>query len=203
MPRLILLVVAIFALTSCNAVPGDSAFRSGHYEAAFRLYESQYRLGDTDAGLRLAAMHAEGLGVPKNPREALKISSELAEKNIIPAWHNLGVHHEYGLGTPIDYQQAARWYLRAADAGYVSSMYNLGTLYANQYMEPADDIEGLAWLLMAMQMAKGESASEKFIKEDRPGHAKKMIARMMPEQVAAARVRAAAKLKSLERLQGR
>ncbi|MFI5336654.1 MAG: tetratricopeptide repeat protein [Opitutales bacterium] len=178
-------------LVSCSEVPGDAAFRSGHYEIARNYYETQYGLGNIAAGERLADMLIQGLGGPPNQAKALAIYSDLAMKGDVVACHNLGVCYERGKGTPINYQEAARWYRKAADAGDLWSIYNYGTLYANQHMEPSNDVLGLAYLLCATQLAKGNGPIFDFIRNDNPGHVKRMKARMTHEQLKSAETLAA------------
>lgn len=170
-------------LVSCSDVPGDAAYRGGHYETAKRLYEEQYKLGNASAGYRLASMLQDGIGGAPDKAKAFEIYTNLAMKGEVVACHNLGVCYEYGTGTPINYPEAAHWYKKAADAGNLWSIYNYGTLYANSYIKPSNDVEGLAYLLCAMRLAKGDAAVLEFIRNDTPGHVKRMKARMTPEQI--------------------
>lgn len=231
-------VVAISA--GCSQVPGDAALRSGHPQQATKLYETGYRNGDAEAGLRLAALLRDGSGVPKDERKAFELYSEIAAKGTGDAagkarlqlaemysqgtgvakderkafelyseiaaqgkgnaavYHNLGVFSEYGRGGPVDYAKAAQWYQRAADQNYLWSVYNLGTLYANNRLTPADDVKGLTFLLRAVEMAKSapRNNATRFIIEDEPGHVKRMLARMAPDQIATARAAATAAAKT-------
>jgi len=180
---------AIFLLiqSGCSAVPGDAAFRAGKYEISFQLYKDEFRKGNLDAGLRLAAMYSQGLGTTRSEAKALSLYSELAEMGVVEACHNLGVAYEYGKGASIDYNQAAFWYKRGADAGYLWSVYNLGTLYANQRIVPKNDIEGLALLLQASVAATGNSPAARFIANDGGNHIRSITARMSVEDIARAR----------------
>jgi TPR repeat protein len=178
------LLFVCFAVASCSAVPGDSAFRVGRYAAAVKLYESEYRQGNLEAGLRLALMYAQGKGVSVDSTKAAMLFHDLAEKGNVVAAHNLGVCYQYGDGIAKDYSKAAHWYKIAAARNYVWSVYNLGTLYAENKIEPRDDIRGLALLLKATSMVKGDDETSLFIREDRSEHIKRMKDRMTATQIA-------------------
>jgi len=178
-----------FALGGCSAVPGDAALRGGHYEIARQMYEEQYRLGNLNAGYRLADWDMNGWGnsVP-DPAKAFRIYSELADKGEVIAAHDLGVCYEYGKGVPINYKLSAAWYKTAADHGYLFSLFNLGTLYADDYVVPRNDVEGLTLLLEAAILAKHDDSTSLFIREDRSGHIEKISRRMSPDEIAKARL---------------
>jgi hypothetical protein len=183
--KLFLLVLGSF-LGGCSAVPGDAAFRSGHPVQAARLYESQYNMGSTDAGLRLASMLSKGMGIPQDETKAFAIWSDLAGRGVPLAFHNLGVCYEYGQGVAKDISKAEEAYRRGANSGVLWSIFNLGTLYSNGIAQKSDDVEGLALLLKAARLATGDSDSERLIRDDRLGHVAKMKARMTPGEIAAA-----------------
>lgn len=177
-------------LASCSEVPGDAAFRAGRYDAAFRLYKSEYQQGNVAAGIRLANMYSNGIGVAKDSAESASIYLSLATKGVLLAQHNIGVCYEYGDGVKRDYSRAAEWYEKAALRGYIWSIYNLGTLYSNGHLVPADDVKGLALLLAAESLATGDDESARTIREDRLGHVKRLKSRMSSDQIAAAETRA-------------
>ncbi|MBI4624951.1 MAG: sel1 repeat family protein [Verrucomicrobia bacterium] len=170
----------------CSAVPGDAALRSGHPSQAAKQYESEYRQGSVDAGLRYASMLSDGTGIPRDEEKAFCIWSDLANRNVPVAYHNLGVGYEYGKGTTKDLKKAEDAYRRAAEAGVLWSIFNLGTLYSNQIAQKDDDVEGLSLLLRAKRLSTGNSDAEKAIREDRLGHIAQIKARMTLSQIAQA-----------------
>jgi len=187
-PAIVVLSVA-FALGGCSAVPGDAALRGGHYDIARQMYEEQYRIGNPDAGYRLADWYMNGWGnTIADPARAFQIYSELATKGEVIAAHDLGVCYEYGKGIPIDYKLSAAWYKTAADRGYLFSLFNLGTLYADDYVVPRNDVEGLTLLLEAAILAKHDDSTSLFIREDRSGHIGKISKRMTLDEIAKARL---------------
>lgn len=183
MKALFLISCVWLMLAGCSTVPGDAAFRSGHPKQAAKLYESEYRNGSFEAGLRYAEMLSDGLGVPKDKVKAFEIWSNLAHRGVPLAFHNLGVCYEYGEGTKKDIAKAETSYRKAAEAGILWSIFNLGTLYSNRIAQRDDDVEGLSLLLRAKRLATGDSDSERAIREDRLGHVAKMKARMTKSQI--------------------
>jgi hypothetical protein len=164
----------------------EEAIRTGNPATAARIYDEQFRLGNLDAGFRLAEMLARGIGMPPRPDQALALLDDLAGRGEVGAMHNLGACFEFGVGVPIDYAKAAAAYRAAADRGYLLSLYSLGALYAQDRISPRDDIAGLSFLLDAIAHAKGSDPASKFIREDRADHVKHLKARMSAAALAQA-----------------
>ncbi len=62
----------------------------------------------------LARMHAEGLGTPKNPIEALGLYESAARCGEFLAQVELGRIYSRGIGVPSDPEKALQWYSAAA-----------------------------------------------------------------------------------------
>jgi len=188
MKAALLLAVSTLALTGCSSVPGDAAYRAGQASQAAKLYEIEYRRnGSNAAGLRYAQMLFAGDGIPKDEAKAISIWRELAEVGEPLAYHNLGVAYETGAGVEQDHRKAEEFYRMAADTGYLFSIFNLGTMYSNQLTHEPDDVQGLSLLLKAQRLATGNTANERWIREDKfgepVGHVAKMRARMSATQI--------------------
>ena len=180
-----------------SLAPGDETQRSGDYAAALGFYEQQYKLGNFEAGFRLAEMLMKGLGTAPDPARAFALYTELARAGEVVAEYDLGVSYEYGNGVPIDYDQAATWYRLAARHGSLPAIYSLGTLHANDRILPRDDVEGLTLLLEASARATaGGDPAAGFILTREPAQAQRLMERMNPDGIAKAKVRAAQRAKA-------
>lgn len=80
------------------------------YQEAFRLLSLA---GTSRAVANLARMHAEGLGLPKNIAEAIRLYKAVG-KSEFRAQLELGRIYSRGLGVPTDTVEALRWYSAAA-----------------------------------------------------------------------------------------
>jgi TPR repeat protein len=80
------------------------------YQEAFRLLSLA---GTSRAVANLARMHAEGLGLPKNMAEAIRLYKAVG-KSEFRAQLELGRIYSRGLGVPTDTVEALRWYSAAA-----------------------------------------------------------------------------------------
>jgi len=80
------------------------------YKEAFRLLSLA---GTSRAVTNLALMHAEGLGIPKNMPEAIRLYKTVA-KSEFRAQLELGRIYSRGIGVPADSDEALIWYSEAA-----------------------------------------------------------------------------------------
>ena len=80
------------------------------YKEAFRLLSLA---GTSRAVANLARMYAEGLGIPKDLAEAIRLYKAVA-KFEFRAQLELGRIYSRGMGVPTDHDEALRWYSAAA-----------------------------------------------------------------------------------------
>jgi TPR repeat protein len=171
----------------------DAALSAGSYGAAFSLYDRQFRLGNVEAGYRLADMYARGLGMLAQPAKAFALYADLAGRGEVQAIYGLGFCYEQGIGVPADLGKASELYHRAADQGNIPALYAFGLLAANDRLAPRADVEGLLALWQAMDRAKGDDETSVAVRRDAPAQIKRLISRMSPADVAAARGRSGAR----------
>jgi uncharacterized protein len=81
-----------------------------NYEEAFRLLSLA---GTSRAVVNLARMHAEGMGVPKDLPEAIRLYKAVA-KYEFRAQLELGRIYSRGMGVQADPHEALKWYSAAA-----------------------------------------------------------------------------------------
>jgi TPR repeat protein len=94
-------------------------------------------------------MYANGQGVPKDDKEAMKWYRLAADQGYASAQNNLGLMYANGQGVPKDDKEAVKWYRLAADQGNANAQFNLGGRYANGQGVPQDYKEAVKWYRLA------------------------------------------------------
>ncbi len=142
---------------------GVAAYQAGNPQLAAKEFRAAAEKGDAECQFNLALMYEQGMGVPKDEKEAVvwyRKSAELGNSN---AQFNLGVLYENGRGTAVDFAQANQWYRKAAVQGDPLAMGNLGMLYVRGDGVPANKIAGVALLLRSATL---DSSTENHAKQN-------------------------------------
>ncbi len=87
--------------------------------------------GDSKAQFRLGFMYEQGLGVSKNPYEAIKWYHRAADQGETNAQFNLGLIFYKGEITAQNYSEAAAWFAKAFENGDTKAQLCLGLMYCN------------------------------------------------------------------------
>lgn len=82
-----------------------------------------------EATLLLAKIYLRGMGIKKDPAQAVKWYAKAAEIGFVPANNTLGMAVLNGFGMPASPTRAAAYFKEAAEAGYAPAQYQLGKLY--------------------------------------------------------------------------
>jgi len=156
--RLLLIgAVLAFTLSNCGEPSADegseawSAYRSGDYAKAERIFRSMGEEGDPGAQFSLGSMYSEGIGVPQDYAEAVKWYRLAAEQAFSPAQNSLGLMYGDGKGVPQDYAEAAKWYHLAAEQGDPEAQNNLGRMYGKGLGVPQNYAEAAKWYHLAAE----------------------------------------------------
>ncbi len=171
----------------------ETELKAGNYRLARAIFETQFQLGNLDAGYRLAEVYAQGLGGPPEPARAFALLSDLATRGETTASYNLGLCYEFGVGVAVDYARAAEAYRRAAADGSLPAMVAVGSLAARDLLTPRNDVEGLAWLLTAAKLATGDGAVASRVREQQADPAKRLMGRMSAADITRAQALAASR----------
>lgn len=94
---------------------------------------SYARQGNPDAEFYLAKRLQKGLGMAKNPQQAIEWYTKAANQNITPAQLNLGLMYVFGDGVRPDAQKARYWLEKAAKRGDNRASYTLAMLDEKQH----------------------------------------------------------------------
>ncbi|MEL6829144.1 MAG: peptidoglycan-binding protein [Pseudomonadota bacterium] len=179
-----------------NAVSIDQAIENGNAVAQYQQGARLLQAGDISAGValiqqaagnglavaeyRLAKLHEEGLGVPRDLGEARVWTERAAEGGNADAMHDLAVFYAEGEAGLQSYAAAAKWFRNAADFGLVDSQYNLALLYENGLGISPSDEEAVFWYEVAARNGDGSA----------PGEVRRISASLDPGTVADVQARA-------------
>jgi len=99
------------------------------FEKALATYRPRAEAGDPIAQYNLGVLYNEGMGTPRNYKEAHKWFSMAAKQGDPDAQNNLGIMYYEGQGVGKNYSLAFHWYNLAAEQGHYAAQYNLGIMY--------------------------------------------------------------------------
>ena len=115
--------------------------------ACSRAAEQGYVIVQVALGL----MYANGHGVTKNDREAVKWFRLAAEQGNAKAQSHLGWMYYNGHGVTKNGREAVKWLRLAAEQGYTEAQIGLGLVYANSDGVLENDREAVKWFRLAAE----------------------------------------------------
>ncbi|HVK91765.1 MAG TPA: tetratricopeptide repeat protein, partial [Mycoplana sp.] len=123
-----------------------AAAKAGDYELALRIWEPLAQAGLPRAQNNIGACFAEGLGVPRDRKLALKWLQLAADAGDPVGERNYAAFHMQGLsGTDPDYRTAAEYYRRAAQKGDAPAQDMLSWMLLEGGVTTADPVEARRW----------------------------------------------------------
>ena len=125
----------------------------------FEAIRARAQKGDAEAMLSLAAMYANGDGVPKDLRQAARLHRKAADRGVARAQCLVGVDYINGDGVKIDKDEAVRWFRKAAAQGLAGAQYNLGLCYADGAVAGKTAVDAVA---LYRQAAAQDLAAAKY-----------------------------------------
>ena len=146
---LAMLAIALIKPAQAGLKEAVAAYEAGNPQLAAKEFRACAEKSDADCQFNLALMYEQGMGIPKDEKEAVfwyRKSAELGNSN---AQFNLGVLYENGRGTAVDFAKANQWYRKASVQGDPLAIGNLGMLYLRGDGVKADKTAGLALLLLS------------------------------------------------------
>jgi|GEM_PF-3783711 len=105
--------------------------------------------GDVRAEYEVARRFSYGLGVPKDPEQAVKWYMQGASKGFAPSQYRLATYYERGRGIEKNLGRAKVWYQRAAMLGNVKAMHNLAVISTALDKEDTDYKAAIYWFKQA------------------------------------------------------
>lgn len=116
-----------------------------------KLLHMEVQKGSARLQSRLGICYANGWGVEKNKKEAVKWWKKAAEQGRAAAQYNLGRYYLHGWGIEKNEKEAVEWYRKAAEQGYVDAQFKLGVCYANGSGVEKDEEEAVKWYRKAAE----------------------------------------------------
>lgn len=120
MIRLVCAAILVFGLVRpalADAAAALAAIRLGDYPAAYQACKDAVEQGDAECQNLVGVLFRQGLGVPTNVEEAVRLFRLAAGKKLAAAQNNLGFAYLGGLGVPSDDAQAAQWFALSTAQG--------------------------------------------------------------------------------------
>jgi TPR repeat protein len=139
-----------------DTAAGVAAYEGGDYANALKLLKPEAEKGDAVAQVKYGLMFAKGLGVSRNPAEAVPWFRKSAEQGNAEGQYALGVAYDVGDTGGIDRSQALVWYRKSAAQGFARAQYNLGHLLLTEG-KPDQQEEGAGWVLKAAEQEMPEA----------------------------------------------
>jgi TPR repeat protein len=113
----LLLLIAIARPASADFVAAEAAVRRGEYPAAYLACKSEADTSNAECQHLVGYLYQEGLGVPLNATEAIRLFRLSAKRGLAIAQCHLGFAYERGFGVSPDDFEAVHWYQMAAAQG--------------------------------------------------------------------------------------
>ena len=136
-----------------ESAAGNAELQRGEYSVALSKFWAMAERVNAEAQTVLGYMYAEGLGVARDPEEAVKWYRMAAKQGIAEAQNNLGKLYENGDGVAQDYIEALKWYRMAAEQGLALAQHNLGVMYAKG--DGVDQDNELAYVWYSLAVGQG------------------------------------------------
>lgn len=125
------------------------AMIGGYEQGALELFRPLAENGDREAQYWLGHMYDAGLGVERNPTEAIGWVRKSAEQGFTQAELRLGQMYRDGIGTLQDFEQAMKWLKRASARGDRIAMRSVGELYERGWGVTENLVLAYAWYSVA------------------------------------------------------
>ncbi|MBF0602126.1 MAG: SEL1-like repeat protein [Nitrospirae bacterium] len=184
------------------------AFQASAQDDEFEKYRKAAESGDFQAQAKLGMMYANGDGVRRNDKEAVKWFFSAAYHQMdADAQAMLGIMYENGRGVPQSYSEAALWYTRAANQQHPKAHEALGRYNirkAQIEMFYTENRNNVSELEIEMERIEWDKLSkEEQIKRNKQREQDEEQRRKYEEQIKKERVDLEAKDKNISQVQGR
>src|ERR1700730_8197616 len=93
-----LLLLIVHHQASADYMVAEAAFRRGDHPEAYEACKKEVDAGDPECQVLVGYLFQEGLGVPANATEAIRLYHLAAKRGLAVAQCHLGYAHERGIG---------------------------------------------------------------------------------------------------------
>jgi TPR repeat protein len=123
--------ICTFTLAHAGLKEGEAAAKAHDYATALKAFTPLANKGDAAAQLDLGEMYQLGLGVTKDPKQAVAWYTKSAAQGNVLAELNLGSAYAAGAGVTRDDARALALWQKAADHGNPRAMHNVALMYSH------------------------------------------------------------------------
>ena len=140
---------------------GMNAYMVGNYAKAGKFFAPLAEQGNAEAQFRLGTMYADGQGVRRDDRLAVKWLNLAANQGHASAQQKLGIMYRDGRGVQQDYQEALKWFRLSAEQGNAFAQRNLSAMYGEGHGVPQNYVLALMWEnISSSNAAASDSANQ-------------------------------------------
>ena len=143
--KLFLLFILSSYLFCTNYDIGLDFYKKRNYDKAMNNFQIASNNNDNKAMLAIGIMYANGDGVKRDIKQAIKWYNKAAENGNSYAYSKLGNFY----ASKKDYKKAFKWFLKAAKIGDNKAAYNLGYFYTGGLGIARDLKKALHWYEVA------------------------------------------------------
>lgn len=106
------------------------------YQAVLNKLYNEAIVGNPSAQFDLGQLYQYGIGVAKNPQQAMIYFQLAAEQQDLRAEYNMGILYLQGQSEPVNYQKGIEWLMDAAFKGNPYAQYVLGNINETGLTDP-------------------------------------------------------------------
>ena len=136
---------------------GMMLLERGYPGEAFSWFLSAANQDYVRAQYQTGLMLSDGLGVEKNPEEALKQLEAAAERGLPLAQFKTAGKYFKGQGAPPSQEKAFKWFLSAAQLGHIEAQGNAGVMYLQGWGTEKNLKEAYYWFRKAADQGDANS----------------------------------------------
>ena len=156
----------------------------------FEETKAKAEKGDAIFQSSLGARYELGIGVSKDPAEAVKWYRKAAEQGEPLSQIKLGIIYRDGKGVPQDYAEARKWYRRAAEQGDARAQSLLGYVFFLGEGVAQDHVEAHKWMNLASAQGyddwrKTLTSFERFMTREQIAQAQRLAREFKPRKAEA------------------
>ena len=140
------LSVFILSFLLFMTLPAISSSLEDEKKEKFEVVKLRALSGHAEDQLNLGVLYAEGFGVNRDDKEAIKWFTLSADQGNAEAQTHLGYMYKMGDGVVKDYAEAVRYYKLAAYQNYSYAQIDLATMYHAGKGVTRDLVTAYAWL---------------------------------------------------------
>lgn len=131
--------------------PAYAAFDQGRYILAIKEAKKAAAKGESQAFTLLGRIYSEGLGVPRDLKEAARWYQQGAGKGDVDSQFSLALMLAQGRGLQRNDALAADLFQQAADKGHIEAQYNMALIYSEGLGRTQDHTQAAKYLKLAAQ----------------------------------------------------